>query len=264
MKIFVRELRRGVKSFAIWTAVNLFLCIYTISVYTPFKGDVAELLDVKLPAVVQTAMGMSGLDFGNPIGFFGMIYSYVLLCAGLFSAMKFADLMAREISDGTSEYILALPVSRGSVLLQKLAAGFVLVTVHVAICFAAAGLLLPLVTDDPWSRRMLVLLAIGAWIASLLFGAITFFLSSLLPKAKAMVSVSVAVVAGLYILQIVFAMTDRVPVLAYLTPFGCFEASQILADGGFNLWCLFGAILALLAFFAAGFAVYQKRDIPSV
>jgi ABC-2 type transport system permease protein len=88
-------------------------------------------------------------------------------------------------------------------------------------------------------------------------------IGSILPKVKTVVSVTLPVVFGLFIIASFGAIVDK-PEVYYITPFKYFDATYIFQHGHYEpkyMWILAGVVIVSLA---ASFIEYNRKDIPQI
>jgi ABC-2 type transport system permease protein len=72
------------------------------------------------PKPVLVIAGINGLDVGTVIGYFGVLYLYILLMATIHAAMIGAEVISKEERDRTSEFLYPKPISRSKIVTEKL------------------------------------------------------------------------------------------------------------------------------------------------
>ncbi len=124
MTILKAELRRGAKALILWTVVIGFLLGICILIYPEMESQMNEISGMfSEMGSFSAAFGMDRVNFGEFMGFFAVECGNVLGLGGaLFGALLGIGALAGEEKEGTAEFLLTHPVSRRSVLLQKLGA----------------------------------------------------------------------------------------------------------------------------------------------
>ena len=136
MAILSKELKKGSKSLCIWTlgiGFMLFVCIF---LYPEMKTEMEEMnnLFANMGSFTQ-AFGMDQLNFGTLIGYYGVECGNMMgLMGGLYAAYLGVTMLSKEEKDHTAELLLAHPISRSSVVAQKLAAVVIqIITMNVVV-----------------------------------------------------------------------------------------------------------------------------------
>ena len=123
--IFKKELKRNRKNTAIWTAIVVVFTALILSIFPSFSemGEEMAKLMSSLPEEYAKALGMDEETWSSIIGYYGTYYGiYIILLIGIFTASTGATIIGKEERDGTAEFLLTRPISRGSIVWTKLMA----------------------------------------------------------------------------------------------------------------------------------------------
>ena len=122
MTIYIKELKQSFKSLCIWTASISFMMMVCILLFPEMKNEMDSVSSIFANMGGFTAaFGMDKLSFGELMGFYGIECGNVLgLGGGFFAALAGISVLANEEKERTAEYLLTHPISRGSVVAQKL------------------------------------------------------------------------------------------------------------------------------------------------
>ena len=122
MTLVKHELKQGFKALAIWTAAIGFFIVVCVFMYPEMKGEMEGVSDMFASMGAFTAaFGMDRLNFGSMIGFYSIECGNILGIGGaFFAAIIGVSALAKEEKERTAEFLLAHPVSRRSIVTQKL------------------------------------------------------------------------------------------------------------------------------------------------
>jgi len=111
--MYLRELKAGIKSLLIWTAVVAVLIIVALGKFAAFSGNPESLaiLDTMPPQLLD-ALSMRAFNLTTVDGFFGVMFVYFSLMAAMAAALWGSEAIAKEERDRTVEFSLVLPVTR--------------------------------------------------------------------------------------------------------------------------------------------------------
>lgn len=223
------------------------------------KGSIFEQKLETMPKGLMVAFGVVAQNLADPVHYAATNFALITLLGAVFAGLLGAGLAAKEEALGTGELLYALPVARRTVLLGKAAAGLALVVtfdalllVVAVVSYASIGV--PL--SDPWALASLFV-ASGALHASLVGIAMLAGISASRPRAAG--SRGLAVVFGLYGLNVLGALSESLAALRGISPFRYAEPTRILA-GGAEAGVVGLVVLALLTI-AASVAIFERRDI---
>jgi ABC-2 type transport system permease protein len=260
MTILKAELRRGAKALILWTVVIGFLLGICILIYPEMESQMNEISGMfSEMGSFSAAFGMDRVNFGEFMGFFAVECGNVLGLGGaLFGALLGIGALAGEEKEGTAEFLLTHPVSRRSVLLQKLGA----VLLQILILNGAVlgiSLVSALLVGEAPEGKTFVLLFLAYLILQMEIASICFGISAFLSRGGQGLGLGIAALA--YFLNIIANLTEDAGFLKYITPFGYAEGADIVAEGSLNSGYLAAGIALALLGIGAAFVWYQRKDI---
>lgn len=262
MMIYRKEMRQSFKSLVIWTCSIAFMLLICIFMFPEMKGEMDSVSSVfSNMGEFSAAFGMDQLSFGELMGFYGVECGNILgIGGGFFAALAGISVLAGEEKERTAEFLLTHPVSRTSVLTQKLAA--VLTQVIVLNIFAAAvSLISAAVIGESFQMREFLLLHTAYMMMQIEIACICFGISAFIRRGSIGIGLGLALV--LYFMNIICNISEQAEFLKYITPYAYAEASNIISESELE-WGLigFGAVYALAGIVVA-FLKYTKKDIAS-
>ena len=254
------ELRQGWVSLAVWTGAIGFLMAVCIFLFPEMKGQMEGVNEIFASMGSFTAaFGMDRLNFGTLVGFYGVECGNILGLGGAFyAALCAVGVLAKEEKEGTAEFLLTHPVSRGRVLTQKLAAVLLqIVVLNLAVYGIALVSIAAIGEDMPWKEVSLMHLAyflMQIEIAGICFGISAFVRSG-------SVGIGLGLATMLYFLNLAANIAESAEFLKYITPFGYTEGADIVSSGKLDgLMVLLGMLYGAIGI-AAGYWHYCKKDI---
>ena len=258
--LYLHELRTSKLSLIIWTAAISFMLGICVLIYPEMQtqmGDIGDMFSDM--GAFSDAFGMSMLNFGEFMGYFGIECSNTLGLGGaLFAAVVGVTALAKEERNRTAEFLLTHPVSRQTVLTSKLLAAFTQVVILnlAAIAVTVIGVLAMELEADIGKMALLFLAHL---ILHLEICAITFGISAFMRRGE--IGVGMGVAFGFYFLNILANLTKELKFLKYITPFGYADSSFIIPEGKIKLAYLAIGILFSAVGIVIGYLKYTKKDI---
>ena len=127
MNIVMRELKATRKSLLLWSVGILALIVGGMSKYGGLENSGQSMNDLltSIPKSLQAILGIGTLDISTAIGYFAILYSYLLLMMSIHASMLGANIISKEERDKTVEFLLAKPVSRRKIMISKWMAAFI-------------------------------------------------------------------------------------------------------------------------------------------
>ncbi|MGN0458134.1 MAG: ABC transporter permease subunit [Eubacterium sp.] len=260
MTIVKHELKQGKTSFLIWTASIGFLLAICIFLFPEMKGQMDGVSDMFASMGSFTdAFGMDRLNFGTLIGFYAVECGNILGLGGAFYASLCAvGILSKEERDKTAEFLLTHPVSRKSIITQKLIAVLIQITAMNIIIYAlAVGSIAAVGEEIPWKE--ISLLHLAYYLLQLELAGICFGISAFLRKGSVGIGLGIAVM--MYFLNLIANIADVADFLKYITPFGYCEGADIVSNGSLDgSLVAIGAVIGLVGIIIA-YMKYAKKDI---
>jgi ABC-2 type transport system permease protein len=263
VNIVRRELKANLKSLLIWSIGVLFMIGAGMGKYAGMggNGETMNELMAQMPKSLQAIMGTSGFDLSAPIGYYGLLFLYLVVMAAIHAVMLGANIIAKEERDKTVEFLLVKPISRHSVITSKFIAAFINIVIFNLITLISSVVMVRMYSDGADAAGDILLLMGGMFFLQLLFLAIGASIAAMYKKPKKASALATAVLLINFIFSIIINLNENLDILAYVTPFKYFEASLILQNKGFDVVYLSLSLLltAVLIFMAYHF--YQKKDL---
>ena len=262
MTIYIKELKQSFKSLCIWTASIAFMMLVCILLFPEMKGEMDSVSDVFANMGGFTAaFGMDKLNFGELMGFYGIECGNVLgIGGGFFAALAGVSALANEEKERTAEFLLTHPVSRISVVTQKLFAVIIQIVAMNAIvvatsvaCAAAIG--------EQFQMKEFLLLHIAYLIMQLEIACICFCISAFIRRGS--IGIGLGLALGLYFMNIVCNISEQAEFLKYITPYAYSDASNIISESKLEVnLIIIGAAIAAVGIVVA-YIKYTEKDIAS-
>jgi ABC-2 type transport system permease protein len=247
----------------VWWALGVaaFVALYA-AIYPTVRDmpDIDELLD-SYPEALRAFIGAStDLDFSSPEGYLQTeAFSFLLpLLFLIFGIGAGAAAIAGEEERGTMELLLAQPVSRRRVVLEKVAA----ITGAVALLAAVLWLALwlgALAAGMEISAGRLAAATVSLLLLALVFTMLTLLLGAATGNRVLAIGTSAALALLAYVVDSLAVLVDALETVQPLSPFYLYRSAEPLRDGLDPVHAL--VLLALAAACAALAApAFDRRD----
>ena len=260
MNIIKRELRANLKALIIW-AVSLTLVIFAASAEYSAFVDNPEILDAMSSFEEMFAvMGMPVTDFSTPEGFISMFSIYFYVPLSIYGALLGSSIISKEERDKTAEYLFTLPVKRNQVLVKKLIAATIYMIIFVFYILAISTLFFSRYSLDDTFYYFMRNLFVGLIFTSFIFMSIGMFLASVLRQYKKSGSITLAILIGSYLLNVLIGLVEELEFLKYINPFQYFKVDAML-EGNIELKYILISIGIIASCITGLFVFYKKRDL---
>lgn len=228
--------------------------------FYPFMADPAysDLLETLPPGLIE-AMGWE--DFNTAEGYMGAAVFGVLgqVLVVILGVTMGARLLAGDEESGGLELLIAHPVSRSRVLLQRtLTLTLVMVAAGLAVFLAILALSGPIDLGLPPAH--LAAAAFQLALLGLLFGALALAIGGVTGRKGAVIAVTAAVAVMAYLADTMAPMVESLAWVERLSPFDWYDPTEILRSGAAS--ADIALCLAVSAIFVViGLFGFQRRDV---
>lgn len=263
MNIFIREMKAHRKSLILWSIGMLFMIIGGMGKFSYYVDSGQSMIELisKIPKTLRAILGFGDFDVTKASGFYGMLFLYILVMVTIHASMLGANIISKEESEKTSEFLMVKPVSRSRIITEKLLAALAnvlilnIVTLGLSITIVGKYSRGEAVTSD------ILILMVGMFILQLLFLFIGTAIASLSKNPKTSANVATTVLLVTFILSIITDMNSKLEGLKYITPFKYFDAANMMYGKGLDPVFVILSFVIIAALIYVTYAFYKKRDL---
>jgi ABC-2 type transport system permease protein len=262
VNIYWRELKAHRKSLIFWCIGMVALIGAGMSEYGAFTSSGQSINDLmkSMPKAMQSFMGGGGLDMSTAVGYYGLLFLYIILIATIHAAVLGASILSKEERDKTVEFLFVKPVTRRKVVAVKIMAAL---TNSLILTFVTFGVSLVIVGHFAEGESItggIGRLMAGMFILQVLFLVIGTAVAAVTKRPGKASVWATSILLVTFILSFAIDLSEKIEALKYFTPFKYFEAKNLLDDG---LEPFFVALSSVMIFVLAvtTFWYYRKRDL---
>jgi ABC-2 type transport system permease protein len=248
-----------------WALGLVGLTLFTVALYPSIKGQPSfdELLS-DLPEAFRSAIGYQpSVPLSSPAGYLqARLFSTLApLLAMVFGIGAGARAIGGSEEAGTLELLLANPVTRSRVLLERYLAGFGLLAGLVAVLAVSLLILAPpFGALEGVPTENVVGACVAVFTLGLLHGSLAFAIGAAVGRRGVAVAVATAVAVAGYLVETVLAAAGDLGIVRQLSPWHWYLEHNMLAEGAtLAAVALPLAITAVLL--AASWVMFQRRDL---
>jgi ABC-2 type transport system permease protein len=255
---------KGVMNYAIGAAFYIFLMVW---LYPSMQETAKPLNDMlkAMPAGMTKAFNLQN-GFGSFEAFisgefYGLLYTLIV---SIFCVVVPTQLMAKLVDQGSMAYLLSTPTTRGKVAFTQASVfltGLFLIAAITTVC-GIVGVHIFIDNTSSFHIDRFIQLNLAAFALFVALGGISFLVSSLSNDEKKATGTSGMIIFGLYSLDIIGKISDKIDWLKDFTIFTLYKPGDIVnGKGDLTQDCI---ILLLIGFVAFIFAIliFRKRDLP--
>ncbi len=255
------ESRRRVKGTAALTVLLAAFIGLVIYIYPSFAESTAEI-DALLESLPQAFReGFGAASYATIEGFLSAeVYQFLwVLLLGLYFTYAGGGLLANDIETGRLYMVLATPISRTRLALEKFLSLFVpLVTLNTVIPLFVFGASIAIdYVVDPWHLFLVHVLSVPYL---LVCSGIGLVLSAVVDRGDVAQRSGIALVFLLFMLDSVTVETDF-EWLGTVSPTRYFDPTEILLEETLDLEGTLLLLFVAAVLLVVGLALFQRRDI---
>ena len=262
MNIFWREMKANRTSLILWSMGVLFMVGTGMMKFTSLSSTGMSLNDFMedMPKSLQAIMGNNSLDLSSAIGYYGVLYLYLVVMASIHATMLGATIISKEERDKTIEFLLVKPISRSKMITSKFVAAFIQIVLLNVVTLVSSILIVQAYAEGEDVKGDIEIMMLGMFILQVIFLVIGTAISSIVKKSKTAASLSTGILLITFILSVAINMNSKLENLKYFTPFKYFEANRLMSDG-FEAIYIILSISLIVVLTAITYIFYQKRDL---
>ena len=262
--MFKREMKVNFKSFLIWLLLLIGIFTISFSIYPSIINSdnikmMGEMMEM-FPAEVLKALNM---DISSIDSVFGWLKSegfvFALLLIGCYSGILGSNILLKEESDKTIEYLNSLPIKRSTIVLNKVLCGLLYIVLMVGILgiFNYIGLSL----SGEFDKNLYILLSITPIFSSVVIYFGCMFLSTFTHKTKKMLGISLGIVLISYVLQVLSSLAETAEFLKYFSAFTLADIRNVIMDISINPLLILISIGLSVMFLGLTIIRYNKKEL---
>ena len=262
--MLIRELKINFKNFLIWTVILILLFLAVFLVYPSIiESDNIRMMDEMMEMFPEEMLKAFNMDISSMDTAFGWLktegFIFVLLLSGVYASILGSNIVLKEESDKTIEYLNMLPIKRRSVLLQKIICAVIYIVSMIAIIGIFNYICLDFSGD--FDKKQYILLSITPLLSSLPLFAINIFISTFFSKTKKTFGLSLGIALVSYFLQILSEMNEKTEFFKYFTVYTLADLRNVIVDIAINPIMVILSIAITLIFIAGTFVRYEKKEL---
>jgi ABC-2 type transport system permease protein len=262
--VFKREWKRAQKALWIWVIALGGMSFLIMSIYPQFaenKDQLQELMKL-YPEAMLKAFNIDQLGFDSALGFYAIEgYLFVTLFGSIYAALLAGGILVKEESDRTIEFLLAKPISRTQVVIQKAAAVALVLFVFNIVLTIINYIGFGIADANQVDLKTFFMISLAPFLLHLTFAALSFGISAFFRKQRLVTSISLAIVLFSYFMSIVSSISDKLAGLKWITPFEYVSSGYIIEHVAIKPAYLIIMVLVIVCSVAIAIWKYHKKDL---
>jgi len=262
VNVYLFELRRSLKSAAVWTAVLLAAVIVLIAAFYPVyynsRADLEAIL-AGFPPEFSAAFGLAVNDIFSFGGFYAFCFLYLSLMGAVMAASLGLQIFAREKQGRCTDFLLTKPRSRFVLFFAKLLAALTLLVASNAFFLPVLAALYAAYGHGEASMGRVVLAASALFFTELVMLAAAVAAAIFARRIRSVSGTATAIGFAGFILTALHSILKE-DALRYITPYKYFDPAMAFSAGHFEPRYAAAAALATVLLLAAALTRYCSAD----
>lgn len=262
--MFKREMKVNFKGFLIGLLILMGIFTLAFLIYPSIiNNDNIKMMDEMMEMFPEEVLKAFNMDISSIDSVFGWLKSegfvFVLLITGCYSALLGSNILLKEESDKTIEYLNSLPIKRNTIVLNKTLSGvlYILLMIIILGIFNYIGLSL----SGEFDKKLYLVLSITPVFSSLAIYFICMFLSTFTHKTKKMLGISLGIVLISYVLQILSSLADSTEFLKYFSIFTLADTRNVVVNSAINPFIVIISLGISIIFLILTVIHYNKKEL---
>ena len=256
-------MRNQVKPLFLWGIGIVFMTFGGMSKYGALgtSGQDMNIVVESMPKALQALFGIRGLDINTLEGYFGVLVAYLFLMGAVHAAMLGANIVSKEESLKTSEFLMVKPRTRTSIMTSKIFAGLTGVVIFNLMITGMSFFSVNFYSKGEDISGMVINMAIGLFLIQCVFFMMGTTVASVIKRPKVSTSAVMSITLLMYMLSVFYDLIENGEALRFLTPFRYFLVPELANGGGLDLTFVIVAILLTGVLRFITYRGYTSRDL---
>lgn len=262
--MFKREMKINLKSFIIWTSILIGLFLVVFLMYPSIiDSDNMQMMDEMMAMFPEEVLKAFNMDISSIDTAFGWLktegFVFVLLITGIYSGILGSNILLKEESDKTIEYLNSVPVSRKKIVVNKILCG----VLYIILMIVTVGLFnfIGLSLSGDFDKKSYLLLSITPIFSSIVIFAVCLFLSTFTHKTKKTLGISLGIVFASYFLKIISEMGESTEFLKYISIFTLADIRNVIVNVSINPLMVVLSVVITMAFMVLTMIRYERKEL---
>jgi ABC-2 type transport system permease protein len=176
------------------------------------------------------AFSFNLIDFTDPMDYICYMFQYFLIAMGSLAVLTGGNIISKEESDQTIDFLYAQPVTRLYIAGHKIYAAYSQALITALLFFLGTWGILRIVADE-YDLKELVILCAGIILFMFLFTAVGLVLGHFIVKPSRRLPFALGFVFVTFFLDIMGKISENVDMLLHFSPYHWFDGIEILKNG---------------------------------
>ena len=259
-----REFKVNLKSFIIWTSilVGMFLIVFLIYPYI-VTDDTVQNLDEMMKVFPKEVLKAFNMDITSINSAYGWLKSegfmFVLLIIGIYSSLLGSNIVLKEESEKTIEYLSFLPIKRSKIMTNKIIVSIVYIIAMILI-LGAFNYIALLISGD-FNHKQYILLSLTPIFIALPLFSLNLFISTFMHKTKKTLGFSLGLVFLFYLFNVLSELSNKVEFLKYFSVYTLADTRNVISKIKINPLIVVISLIIAIIFIGLSYIRYDEKEL---
>lgn len=240
----------------------MFLVVYLIYPYIITDENVEsmnELMKVFPPEVMKAF----NMDLESITTAYGWLktegFMFVLLIIGIYSSILGGNILLKEESDKTIEYLNSLPLKRSKIITNKIIVALTYI-ISMVLILGIFNFIALKISGDFDSKQFILLSISPIFVALPLFG-INLFISTFMHKTKKTIGIALGLVFISYLFSVLSELSEKVEAIKYFSIYTLADTRNIITSIKLNPIIIIISLVITVLFIFISYIRYNKKEL---
>ena len=259
-----RELKVNLKSFLIWLIVLISIFGLVFVMYPSImNSENIKNMEELIKIFPEEVLKLFNMDISSLTSAFGWLktegFVFILLITGMYSSILSSNILLKEESDKTIEYLYSKPISRNKIITSKIIAGLIY------ICLLILGILffnlICLSLIETFDLKLFLLLSLSPFLVCIPLFFISMFISCFFNKTKKMFGISICLVFISYFLMILSNLGDQTNFFKYFSIYSLGDSRYIILNNNIPILNIILSMFIVIIFIFGIYKIYNRKEL---
>ena len=233
--------------------------IYPYFVTDEAMKSMDELMKV-FPEDVLKAFNMDMSSLETAYGWFKSEgFTFILLIVGIYSSFLGGNILLKEESEKTIEYLGTLPIKRSKIITNKILVSFIYM-VSMIVLFGIFNYIALTISGD-FNHKEFILLSITPILVALPLFSINLYISTFLHKNKKSVGISLGIVFISYVISVLSELSKKAEFLKYFSIYTLADIRNVISKVEINPIMIIISLIIFALFIILTYKRYNKKEL---
>ncbi len=261
--MFLKELKVNYKSLIIWILIASITYGAILYIYPSIIESMnVEQIDAMMASMPEAFLKTVNMDITSITSAFGWFKSegmtFLLLITNCYACILGANIILKEESDKTYEFLLSKPITRNRVLTTKIMTGIIYISLLIII--SGIFICISLGINESFDKSQFILLIASQFLSAIPSFLFLLLISLFFKKSKKIFGISIGVVFLNYFFSLISTISTKTENFKYLSLFTLSNIRNIVVNNTIEIKYVLFAIIFCIISIVLTYIIYNKKE----